>query len=318
MKEPLVSVICLSYNHDRFVSQAVHSVINQTYKNIEIIVVDDASNDSSHDVVQKLVAEYPFIQFLAIKKNVGNCKAFNLGFALSKGDFIIDFATDDIMMPDRIAKQVNRFQSLSQDTGVVFTDAIYVNENEIFLRQHYEYLFQKRLLKAVPQGDVYSKVLSRYFIASPTMMVRRTVFDKIGGYDESLAYEDFDFWVRSARSFKYSFLNEPLTKIRKVGNSMSTGWYKLGDKQLHSTYLVCKKAQKLNKNAEENEALVTRVRYEIRQSVFSKNVTEAKLFFELLCELTEPNLVDRTLISIRHLPIPFRRIRNVYHTLRFS
>lgn len=318
MKEPLVSVICLSYNHERFVAEAIHSVINQTYKNIEIIVVDDASSDSSQIEIQKLMAEFPSIQFLPIAKNVGNCRAFNFGFALSIGDFIIDFATDDIMMPDRITKQINKFQSLSQDFGVVFTDATYVNEDRIFLRQHFEYLFRKQLLTEVPQGDVYTKVLSRYFIASPTMMVRRTVLEKLSGYDENLAYEDFDFWVRSARLFKFSFLNESLTKIRKSGSSMSTGWYRVGDKQLHSTYLVCKKVQKLNRNTEENDSLVTRVRYEIRQSVFSKNVTEAKLFFELLCELTTPSWLDRTLMTIRHLPIPFRWIRNIYHIIRFS
>ncbi len=318
MNEPLVSVICLSYNHEGFVEEAIRSVINQTYKNIEIIVVDDASSDSSQNVIQKLVAEFPSIQFLSIENNIGNCKAFNLGFALSKGEFIIDFATDDIMMPHRIAKQIDQFQSLPQDVGVIFTDATYVNEEGKFLRQHYAYLFRKRLLTEVPQGDVYAKVLSRYFIASPTMTVRRSVFDKIGGYDESLAYEDFDFWVRSSRSFKYFFLNESLTKIRRSGNSMSTGWYKHGDKQLHSTYLVCKKAQKLNRSKEEVKALVIRVRYEIRQSVFSKNVNEANLFFELLCELTKPIWTDRTLIAIRHLPIPFQWIRNMYHTIRFS
>ncbi len=318
MKEPLVSIICLSYNHERFIREAIHSVVNQSYKNIEIVVVDDASIDESKSVIQELVAEFPSIQFIPIEKNVGNCKAFNLGFALSKGDFIIDFATDDIMMPDRIEKQITLFQSLPQDVGVVFTDATYVNEEGIFLRQHYEYLFRKKLLNEVPQGDIYIKVLSRYFVASPTMMVRRTVLETLEGYDENLAYEDFDFWVRSARLFKYSFLNESLTKIRRAGNSMSTGWYKLGDKQLHSTYLVCRKAQKLNKTAEENESLITRVRYEIRQSVFSKNVIEAKLFFELLSELTKPNWIDRTLFGIRHLPIPLRRIRNLYHIIRFS
>ncbi len=318
MNEPLVSVICLSYNHERFVEEAIRSVINQTFKNIEIIVLDDASNDSSQEVIRKLVVEFPAIQFLPIEKNVGNCRAFNLAFALSKGDFIIDFATDDIMMPERIAKQIDQFQSLPHDVGVVFADANYVNEEGKFLRQHYDYLFRKGLLKEVPQGDVYAKILSRYFIASPTMMVRRVVFDKMGGYDEDLAYEDFDFWVRSSRSFKYFFLNESLTKIRRVGNSMSTGWYKLGDKQLHSTYLVCKKAQKLNRSTEEIKALIIRVRYEIRQSVFSKNTNEATLFFELLCELTQPNWVDRTLIGICHLPIPFRWIRKVYHASRFS
>ena len=317
MKDPLVSVICLSYNHERFVEEAIRSVINQTYKNIEIIVVDDASHDSSQEAIRRLVGEFPAIQFLPIEKNVGNCKAFNMGFALSKGDFIIDLATDDIMMPDRIARQVYQFQSLPQDVGIVFTDAKYINEQGKFLRQHYAYLFRKGLLKEVPQGNVYAKVLSRYFIASPTMMVRRIVFENIGGYDESLAYEDFDFWVRSSRLFGYSFLNESLTKIRKASNSLSSGWYKLGDKQLHSTYLVCKKAQKLNRSTEDVEALIIRVRYEIRQSVFSKNVNEARLFFELLCELTTPTWIDRGLIAVRHLPIPFPWIRNLYHTIRF-
>lgn len=318
MKEPLVSVICLSYNHEKFVTEAIHSVLNQTYQNIEIIVVDDASQDSSQNVIRKLVGEFPSIQFLSNERNVGICRAFNLAFALSKGDFIIDFATDDLMMPDRVAKQIAQFQSLPQDVGIVFTDAIYVNEDGKFLRQHYEYLYRKRLLREVPQGDVFAKILSRYFIASPTMMVRRTVFDALNGYDEDLAYEDFDFWIRSARSFKYFFLNESLTKIRRVGNSMSTGWYKQGDKQLHSTYLVCRKAQKLVRSDEENESLITRVRYEIRQSVFSENVNEVKLFFELLCELTKPNWIDRTLVSFRHLPIPFQWIRNLYHFVRFS
>jgi hypothetical protein len=186
------------------------------------------------------------------------------------------------------------------------------------LRQHYEYLFRKQLLKKVPQGNVYAQVLSRYFIASPTMMVRRSVFESLKGYDENLAYEDFDFWVRSARLFKYAFLNEISTKIRRAGNSMSSGWYKLGDRQLHSTYLVCKKAQRMNRSDEEIDALIVRVRYEIRQSVFSKNVTEAKLFFELLGELTNPNWIDRMLFRSRHLPIPFTWIRNLYHAFRFS
>ncbi len=318
MKEPLVSVICLSYNHARFLKESILSVINQTYTNIEVIVVDDASQDESSSVIQKLINEFTFVQYLPIEKNVGNCKAFNFGFAISKGDFIIDFATDDIMMPERVAEQIKQFQSLPEEVGVVFTDAAYVDEGGNFLRQHYEYLFRKRLLKEVPQGDVYARVLSTYFIASPTMMVRRTVLEELEGYDETLAYEDFDFWIRSARVFKYSFLNESLTKIRRASNSMSTGWYKQGDRQLHSTYIICKKAQKLNRNQYEIDALIKRVRFEIRQSVFSKNVKEAELFFDLLGELTNPALIDRVFFNIRNLPIPFRWLRNLYHTIRFS
>ena len=318
MDSPLVSVICLCYNHEKFIKEALYSVVNQTYKNIELIIVDDASSDESRKAIREFKNKFSSTIYLPIEKNVGNCKAFNLGFALSKGSFVIDFATDDVMMTDRIAKQVSIFETLSPKFGVVFTDADYIDDRGKFLKQHYKYLFRKKLLTNVPTGDVYAEILSTYFVASPTMMIRRSVLEQLNGYDENLAYEDFDFWVRSSRIFKYAFLNESLTKIRRSKNSMSSGWYKHGDTQLYSTYLVCRKIQKLNKNTEENSSLVKRVRYEIRQSVFSKNVKEAGLFFQLLTELTKPTLTDRILIGIRHLPLPFRWFRQLYHTIRFS
>ena len=318
MNQPLVSVICLCHNQAQFVTEALLSVINQTYQHIEIIIIDDASIDESVGVINKIITEFPLIQFLEIEKNIGNCRAFNQGFAISKGDYIIDFAADDVMNGDRIAKQIAAFQALSMDYGVVFSDAVYVDAQGNFLRQHYEYLFQKRLLKEVPQGDVYANIVSVYFIASPTMMVKRNVFVELNGYDENLVYEDFDFWVRSARIFKYAFVNETLTKIRKSRKSMSTGWYKQGDLQLHSTYLICKKIKKLNRDPKDVEALIKRVRFEIRQSVFSKNIKEAELFYTLLTELINPNCMDRLLINIRHLPFPFRFIRNLYHIIRYN
>ncbi len=87
----------------------------------------------------------------------------------------------------------------------------------------------KSLISHIPQGDVYRDMLTTYFIPGPTMMIRREVFAALGGYDESLSYEDFDFWVRSSRIYRYAFLNERLTSIRKLKSSMSTGWYVPGD-----------------------------------------------------------------------------------------
>lgn len=197
MEPPLVSVICLCYNHARFVREAVVSVVGQTYKNLQVIVADDNSNDGSVSEIQKLKAEYPFLEILLLTHNVGNCKAFNSAFKLAKGKFIIDFATDDVMMPDRIEKQVLYFEQSDQHVGVVFTDATYIDEAGKFIRNHFPYLLKKKLITHIPQGDVYRDVLSTYFIPGPTMMVRREVLDFLGGYDEELTYEDFDFWVRS-------------------------------------------------------------------------------------------------------------------------
>ena len=316
--KPLVSIICLCYNHAAFVRQAVESVIQQSYNPMQIIVADDASSDGSVAEIEKLKAEYPFLELFLLPRNVGNCKAFNAAFGLVKGDFVIDFATDDLMMSDRIEKQMKVFETVDQTVGLVYTDAIYINEEGSFLRNHFEYLFQKRLISSIPQGDVYREVLSTYFIPGPTMMVRREVFDVLGGYDESLAYEDFDFWVRSSRYYRYAFLNEKLTGIRKVRGSMSAGWYVPGDKQLHSTYLVCKKAELLNRDDGDKQALVVRVRYEFRQSVISGNYSEAMLFFALLEELKGVRLVDSILLFANQRRIPLSALRRWYHKVRFS
>ena len=318
MENPLVSVICLCYNHRRFVREAVVSVLNQSYKNIQVIVADDASTDNSIEEINTLKAEHSSIELLLLPKNLGNCKAFNEALKLARGEFIIDFATDDLMMPDRIEKQVSFFGRLTPTVGVVYTDAVYINEDGKFIRNHFEYLFQKELISHIPQGDVYRDVLTTYFIPGPTMMTRREVFTALGGYDESLSYEDFDFWVRSSRIFRYAFLKDKLTSIRKLKSSMSRGWYVPGDKQLHSTYLVCKKAQKLNRDKDDEQALITRVRYEFRQSVLSGNHPEALLFFDLLKELNGVRWIERTLKLLHQSGIPLAPLRKLYHGIKYS
>jgi glycosyltransferase involved in cell wall biosynthesis len=318
MPRPLVTVICLCYNHERFVKEALNSVLNQSYDNIQIIIVDDASMDSSASVIQSVVNDNPQIQFLSLARNAGNCKAFNYALKLAKGEFIIDFATDDVMMPEKIQRQVDFFLSLSNDYGVVFTDALYIDAEGKYLRNHFDYLFAKGLINHIPEGNVYRDVLTVYFIASPTMMIRREVLESLQGYDEELSYEDFDFWVRSSRVYKYACLKEQLVKIRRKTKSMSSAWYVAGDPQLHSTYKVCKKAMTLNRTKEDRLAWTKRVKYELRQSVFSENHIEAQLFYSLLIEEKADDGLDKILIIINRLHLPLASLRQWYHQLRFQ
>jgi glycosyltransferase involved in cell wall biosynthesis len=315
---PLVSVVCLCYNHERFVREAVESVLRQRYPNIQIIVVDDGSSDNSRSIIKEIAAENPAIEIVMTDRNLGNCKAFNLALPKVAGEFVVDFATDDVMMPERIAKQVDFFRTLDASYGVIFSDAIYIDENGNSIRNHFDYLKAKGLIREIPQGDVYKKLISTYFIPSPTMLVRKQVMDDLNGYDEQLSYEDFDFWIRSSRKFKYAFQDEKLTKIRKSRGSMSTGWYKQGDAQLHSTYLVCRKIFSMNRSVDENQALAVRLKYEIRQSVFSDNKKEAKLFFGLLSEIGKVSAADRVMMYLTGLPFSLSFLRSWYHRIRYN
>jgi glycosyltransferase involved in cell wall biosynthesis len=318
MSDPLVSIICLCYNQGRFVRETILSVVNQTYANIELIIVDDGSIDNSVEEISKLVEEYSHIKFLPIQQNLGNCKAFNEGFKISAGQFVLDLAADDVLLQDRIEKQVRYFQNLDASYGVIFTDAVYIDESGKFLKNHYESLRKNGLLKTVPTGDVYADVISRYFISSPTMLSRRKVFEELNGYDEALSYEDFDFCVRASRIFKFALLDEKLTKVRKVKKSMSTGWYTKNDGQLHSTFLICKKIRSLNRSVIEDAALIVRLKFELRQSVFSENYREAKLFFGMLKEMRSESIGDRVVISLSKLKLPLSVVRTWYHRLMYS
>jgi glycosyltransferase involved in cell wall biosynthesis len=318
MEAPLVTVVCLCYNHERFVAEAIGSVINQTYNNLQIIVVDDASTDDSVANIKNIPPSARSIEYIFLKKNLGNCRAFNRALPQVKGEFIVDFSTDDVMMPDRIAKQIAFFHTLGDRYGVVFSDAVYIDETGSELRDHYDYLFKKGLIDRIPQGDIYRDLLSTYFIASPTMLSRMQVMRDLKGYDEQLSYEDFDFWIRSSRHYKYAYQEDKLTRIRKSRHSMSTRSYKPGDKQLYSTYLVCLKAQRLNQDEGDVRALAQRVKFELRQSVFSGNHEEAHLFFGLLSELGHVSFADKVMKLLNATKIPLAFLRRWYHSLRYD
>jgi glycosyltransferase involved in cell wall biosynthesis len=258
--KPLVTVICVSYNHARFAVEALESIKSQTYPNVELIIVDDGSRDNSASVIQQWVEKNPTVVFLNLKQNIGYTKAFNQAFRLAKGEFYIDLAADDVLLPDRIEKGVAGFLEKGERYAIQFSDANFIDTEGRFLGKHSE----KFPHASVPQGDVYADVIQRYFICSPTMMVRKSLLDAFGGYDETLQYEDFDLWIRLGREHLFFYIPEALVNRRIVPGSMSHVQYTRNSKQLESTYRVCEKIFKLNHTAPERKALNRRIIYELK------------------------------------------------------
>lgn len=259
VNSPLVTVICLCFNQKKFVREAVESVVNQTYKNIQMVLVDDASTDGSDEEIKKLKLEYPSIEAVMLETNIGNCKAFNKGFTLAKGDFVIDLAADDVLMPTRVEVGVSALQGKGSEYDVNFSDAALVDESGRFLSYHSD----KYPHHTIPQGNVYKEIISRYFICPPTVMGTREVLEYLSGYDESLSYEDFDFWIRSSRKFMYCYSPAVLVKKRLVSSAMSKRQGKLFTQDSDTTFRVCEKIMGLNQSTEEQKALSKRIRYEV-------------------------------------------------------
>jgi len=276
MPSPTVTVICLCYNHAGFVEEAIESVLNQSYANIQLIVVDDASTDKSVEVIKQLINKHSSVEFLPLQTNLGNCKAFNQGLARAKGEYVIDLAADDVLLPTRIETGVQVLQQAGGEYGVHFSDAELISETGTHLSLHSDRFPHN----TIPQGDIYKELIGRYFICPPTVMCTRDVMNYLKGYDESLTYEDFDFWIRSSRKFKYAYSPTVLIKKRIAANALAKEQFKLFSKHSRSTFKVCEKIMELNKTEEEKKALTGRILYELGLNLRLLNVgIVVKYFF---------------------------------------
>ncbi len=278
MQSPLVTIVCICYNHAKYISKAVQSIWDLNYPNIQLIIADDASTDDSQHVIGKLVKDKE-VEWLLNKANIGHCKTFNKALKLAKGAFIIDLAADDMLLPNSVSVGVLELQKRGDEYGVFFADAALVNSEGVVLRNHVTQSFFKN--GNVPQGNIYKPILGKYFINPVTMIYRKTMVDALGGYNETLHYEDFDFWVRSSRLYKYCYVPIITVKKRVLSNSVSASQYIKNSNMLVSTLEVCKTAFKLNVNKQEDFALLKRLAFEGKMSLVSGNYLIGFLFFIL-------------------------------------
>lgn len=276
---PLVSIICLSYNHEDYVVETLNSVINQTYPNIELLIADDCSTDNSVEIIQNWLQHHPKVYFLGNQKNLGNTKTFNQLVKRAKGEYIIDLAADDILLEQCVTKQIATFQNTKyKNLGIVYGNLINIDEKGNSLTNYYT---EKEIPKS---GNIYEMVISHATkICSVSSMVKRDVFENVGYYNEDLFYEDLDLWVRASRKYDFEYIPEILVKKRELPQSLGAYFYKKKNKktrQLHySSLVILKNAYQLNRSKREYKALLGRIKYEFVMFFKSR---EYKLMFELL------------------------------------
>ena len=306
--KPWVSVICTAYNHADYVAEALQSVADQTHPNVELIVIDNASTDHTTDQIRGFCAKNPAVQFIQNPANAGLCRAFNQGLALAKGQYVIDLSADDVLLPGRLARQTDLFERLPARYGVLFSNAAHIDDAGQFIGTHFPVNEQGKTTVTVPTGNVFAEVLRRYFICTPTMMIRRTVLDDLGGYDETLAYEDFDFWVRSARRYHYAYQDEVLTHKRRLPDSLSAQVVKPDNRLLESTLRVCQKALALCQTEAEQQALAERLRQFIRKAFYAEQFDLALRFGALLHRIENPDMLTTSVLWLSRRRLRVNRL----------
>lgn len=213
MNNPIVTVIIPAYNHEAYISESIESVFKQTYKNIQLIVINDGSTDNTKQVIQEILDrktnEFTFIS----KKNEGLIKTLNLGISLAQGTYFCVLASDDFWMPDKIARQVEVMEK-NPEAGLTFSDTYFCYG---FQKTDVKYSKYKPGLLKIKSGvavNLYNRLLIENLVISTTNLIRLDALKSVGNFDDTLTYEDYDMWLRISYKYRIIYLNEPMAYYR--------------------------------------------------------------------------------------------------------
>ena len=215
---PLVSVIVPAYNAESTISKTLHSVVSQSYNNIEIIVVDDGSEDNTASVVRSFSRRESRIQLLQ-QPNLGVAKARNLGIENSSGEFIATIDADDLWFQQFIEKLVFCMKEAGPSVGLAYTWSLDIDEEDRFTEE-----FRASRI----EGEAYATLLTHNFIGNASAgLIRRECLEKVGNYDSGFMQanaqgcEDWDLYLRIARCYLVRVVPEFLVGYRRAEYSMS-------------------------------------------------------------------------------------------------
>ncbi len=213
---PAVSVIIPTYNAAEYLSKAIESVLAQTFKDYELIVVDDGSTDDTEEVVRRFGDRVKYLR----QENRGPGAAKNLGIKNSRGSLIATLDADDRWFPHKLAVQFAYMKEHSE-AALVYGNCSTFDEQGI-LTEAYDGIHRK-----VFSGDVFDKLILKNFIASITIMVRKSCLARVGLFPENfMISEDWHLWLRIAKEYPIGYIDEPLAMYRWQKKSLTWDYAK--------------------------------------------------------------------------------------------
>lgn len=209
-EKPKVSVIIPTYNRANLVKRSIKSVLDQTYQNFELIVIDDNSLDDTVNVVNAFKDSR--IQYICHKINRGAPAARNTGINKSRGEFIAFLDDDDEWLPEKLEIQLE-YLNHRPNVGLIYAGFEVVDKDKNKIHRIYP----------KERGNTFPRILHSNFIGSPTAIVRRECFESVGIFDESFkSSQDWDMWIRIAQKYDVDYVPNILARYNISGNRIST------------------------------------------------------------------------------------------------
>lgn len=215
---PVVGILVSSYNHRRYLAKCLDSILNQTYQDFSIVIVDDGSQDGSHELIESYTALYPekvHYVFHPGRVNRGISPSCNLGLTHIQSKYVAWIGSDDLWEPDKLEKQV---AMIEQDPrlGFVYSRATIIDADGVKDPN----LLGRDISKSSNPVD---ELLFGNWIPASSILIRQEALRQAGGFDENLIYSDWDLFIRIASAWKAGFLDEPLILYRVHGKNVSAG-----------------------------------------------------------------------------------------------
>ncbi len=210
----LVSIIIPTYNSSKFIYRTVESVLNQTYDNFELIIIDDASSDNTVSIIKEFIKKDKRIRLIERDKNSGGpAKPTNEGLKKAKGDFIAFLDADDHWLPDKLKKQMEVLRSANENVGAVVCMALLVFSDRYSAPQ-FSYPLDGNVLKAT--------LCAQFFFNFSILLMKKEVLDKVGFLDENFRLAaDQDYFIRISRNTSFIFLSQELVKYSMHSGNIS-------------------------------------------------------------------------------------------------
>lgn len=239
---PKVSILCVSMNHENFIIKTIQSILDQSYKNIEILYLDNFSMDKSYERGKNLLKNCS-IPYQTFKRASNFSISENLNFLISKsrGENICCISCDDWMHPDNVLYKVEYLNS-NPMVGMVYCNGyFFINETSKYVKI---YNNEERISQ-------YSSLLIENNISAPATVIRRSVIDEVGDFDERSNIEDWDMWIRIAKKYKIGYIDEPLIYYRLSEQNIS----KNVEYMWQGFYYIFKKYQKEYKASDQKNKI---------------------------------------------------------------
>lgn len=207
-ENPKVSVCIPNYNYGRFIGSTIQSVLDQTYQDFELIVLDNSSTDDSESVVRGFSDAR--IKFYKNERNIGFVKNLNRCLSLASGQYISILHGDDTYLPQAVEKRVNCLDS-NPSVGLVYSPHKIMDDSGVIIGE-YRYCQDDYIAKG---EDEFKTLVLENHIGSPTVMIRKECYDKVGDYDERHPQvSDWQMWLRIALYYDVAFVSQPLACYR--------------------------------------------------------------------------------------------------------